>query len=462
MKVLIVDMTHGGVKLSLEFAKNPKNEVFAWDIYNTLEENEKRVLMEAGTELVSEDYIKETFFKENKSNEDDLGCNTDLKVVAPVHCNQPFPVSMTHHQAVAYLLENRIKVPIIEITGVKGKTTTAAILKEIYRDLNLLVLSSLGVDIINDGKEEKLLKNISITPASIITAWEFVERRYNVDICIFETSLGGTGMADVGVLTNLAEDYSLAGGMRSASQAKSQIFASKMVVCDYQAYHSSYSDIYSLPDKINTFSVDKNSNLRAYDTEYSLHNTKFLAKADNLLTVDGLSLSTDFEVSTFAPAQHHIENALSAICAALTMGADVDIIVNGLKNFKGLPGRTSVENQGESKIIQEINPGINVTAVQRAVEMIKDYTKPALVLGGSYGVTCEEIDEKSLSAFLNTIRRNVPIILTGELGKSIQSRLNSNTAHYDEIKQAVEAARKNGARNILLVYRSNFKDLKRR
>ena len=113
---------------------------------------------------------------------------------------------MTHHEAVGFLLKDRINVPIIEITGVKGKTSTLAMLKQIYYDQNPLILSSVGVEIVDNGQDTILQKDISITPASIITAWRLAEDFYkekkpskhdvntNVGICLFESSLGGTGM----------------------------------------------------------------------------------------------------------------------------------------------------------------------------------------------------------------------------------------------------------------------------
>ncbi len=61
-------------------------------------------------------------------------------------------------------------------------------------------------------------------------------------------------------------------------------------------------------------------------------------------------------------------------------------------------------------MIEEINPGINVTAVKKAVNMIKEYENPALVLGGSYGVTCEEIDEEALSDFLKGLDNEILVI----------------------------------------------------
>jgi coenzyme F430 synthetase len=501
MKILVVDMTHGGIILASEFSKKQNCEVFAWDIYHTLSDEDKSILKARQIKLVNES------FYENFANEKLLRSREkhELMIVAPVHCNLPYPVDMTHHEAVGYLMKNHIDVPVIEITGVKGKTTTAAMLKEIYLDHNPLILSSLGVAVVVGGEEFILQKNISITPASIIKAWNLAEKFFkdhksfkeeqidHVGICIFESSLGGTGLADVGVITNIAEDYPIAQGNSHASQAKTQMFASAMVICDYNSYKSIYSrnPTYKsllLGKKINTYSIDGKSRVKTSNVVYGLDKTTFRVEVNDLQTLDGYCINTSFNVSTFAPAEYHLENTLSAITSALTMGTPIESITQGLQNFRGLPGRTSLRNNIPDKnfsynampsksllnsnklsskrqgitIIEEINPGINVTAIKKAVTMIKDYEKPAMVLGGSYGVTCEEINEESLLQFLSTLDNDFIMVLTGDLGRSLSDKMRIESLYHDQISQAVNLAVNKGARNILLVYRSNFADLNKR
>ena len=53
--------------------------------------------------------------------------------------------------------------------------------------------------------------------------------------------------------------------------------------------------------------------------------------------------------------------------------------------------------------------------------LYKDYL---LIIGGDYGITCEEIDENSLSTYLNTL--NHDIILTGDVGKSLSKKIDIN------------------------------------
>ncbi len=498
MKFLVVDMTHGGTVIASELSKKKDFDVFAWDIYHTLKDEEIKTLETCGVKLVSDS------FYENNYQKLSLPQNDRIITVAPVHCNLPQPADMSHHQAVAFILKDRIKVPIMEITGVKGKTSTVAMLKEIYRDQNPLILSSLGVELVDNGQDIILQKDISITPASIITAFKLAEKYYNnkkpskqevnrnIGICIFECSLGGTGMADVGVITNIAEDYSISNGNSSASKAKSQMFRSKIVVCDRDSYHGIYSEnknynSFFADKKINTYSVREKSNLISLDIDYDPYETTFQVKATGLETVEDKIVENLFKIKTFAPAEHHLENALSAIAASLSMGTNPDNIVKGLENFRGLPGRTSFRNiparnpsnnttnnqssvnLGKSSIkhetvnlIEEINPGINVTTIKKSVAMINEYENPALVIGGSYGVTCEEIDEETLLEFLDQVIDDILIIFTGELGKSLWGKMGQKSIYRNQIEQAINLAIDKGSSNILIVYRSNFADLSRR
>lgn len=443
-KILVVDMTHGGVLIASKLAEKYDDEVWAWDIYHTLNSDDKSHLKDKNVELVDDDFLEN---------------NEDFMVVAPVHCPLDVPVHMTHHQAVCMLLEDEINVPVIEITGVKGKTSTVAILKEIYRQQNPLILSSLGVEAVENDKTTFLLKDISITPASILNTWEIASKYFKPGICIFETSLGGTGLADVGVLTNLVEDYSIAEGSKTASQAKKQIFRSSMVACQLEAFHSNY---FEFAQKTNTFSLSSEANINVSKVDFGIHETSLTVEVNGLKNLTGEVISTSFPVRTFAPGPYHIENVLSAVSAALTLGASEDAIINGLNNFKGLKGRTSLVESGQIRIVQEINPGINLTAVKKSVAMMREYGALVLILGGQYGVTCEEIDEKSLADFLEDMGNDITLILTDELGESLNGLINRKRIYKADLKDSVAAARQIGVKNILLIYRSHFANVEKR
>ena len=238
MNNLVIDMTHGGVKIATSLAKKGGN-VLAYDLYNTLTDIDTKTLNGYDIKLIQLEELKN--FK------------GDMNVIYPIHMPLSFNQIKSynpdlnykfksHHKIIQELLEcwgeDMLKV---EVTGVKGKTSAVFMLKEILIDENPLILSSLGALLYENKKEIVLKKNISITPANIKETIDLAykisnpiceiaqgsvesenKRKYNS--AIFESSLGVSGIGDVGLLLNIAENYPIAKGKSSASEAKKQVF----------------------------------------------------------------------------------------------------------------------------------------------------------------------------------------------------------------------------------------------
>ena len=295
-----------------------------WDIYQTATPEQKDVLHSEGIKLINiplneiQDLTEINDLKLFiRPKNPDFDINSDLKLISPVHCPLNIKPDFTHHKAIKLILKEfkesknndgqsekfsspnlsakDIKNLIIEVTGVKGKTSSMGMLKQIFAPYRPLILSSLGAEIFEDIGQKKesviIQKNISITPASIIETVKLAED-YDYGPCIFETSLGATGMADVGLLTNIVEDYSIAQNKSKASIAKEQIFQSNMVCCEYDAFFKYYSHFKdNLKNKINIFSFHglNNSNLYIKNIEYGLKSTFIEIKTHNLKTIHGKS-----------------------------------------------------------------------------------------------------------------------------------------------------------------------------
>ena len=471
MNAFLVDLTHGGVKISSELAKSGEYEnVFAYDLYGTLKEEDENFLKACGVRVLKDrDDFKEAIesystFLNNKKHESDgpnLNINKEFSektpnylekdlIINPIH--SPLNISnlldeasedlkldineknqfsnsfeiLSHHSATKLVLSSwsekakKENVDCIEITGVKGKTSVAYMLKEIMLEIekNTLLLSSLGAHLfINDHNRSEvedivLMKNISITPANIINTIQYAnninpkhshEDSLNYDAAIFENSLGVC--------------------------AKKQVFNCPMVVIEEETLKEHYpkeSEIFS--GRINTFSIyDSSSNVFAQSIDYNLNQSKIKVRYHDLKILGNeKSKNGEIIIKTFAPGRHHVLNALTALTVALTLGIDGEAIQKGLKNFNGIEGRTHLTKVGDSIIIEEINPGINTKAIESSIGMIRNIEDYHIIIGGRYGITCEEIDEDKLSDFLNSyIMENpdVDLILTDELGLSIKKKL---------------------------------------
>ena len=465
MNTLVIDLTHGGVKIAISLAKKGE-KVYCYDIYNTLKDIDKRMLDIYNVELIELDDLNEI--------------NGDLKVIYPIH----LPLSnediikynpdlnynfITHHQSIAEILANWGQdINKIEITGVKGKTSCAFMLKEILIDYNPLLLSSLGALVYENKKEIILQKNISITPAnikeSIDLAYKFAnpicggEKKNQIYNCaIFESSLGVTGIGDVGLLTNIIEDYPIAKNKSSASIAKRQIFNCNIVCCEKESLDKYYNTI--LHKKINSFSIDdKTANLYVSTVDYSLDETTIDIIYNDIKTKNGEAINGKITVKTFAPGSHHVLNVLGVIGTALSLNINENKIINGLKNYRGIPGRTNKKNIGNITVIEEINPGINTKAIEASINMLPDDSY-IISIGGDYGITCEEIDENAVAKLINNLDKD--IILTGEVGQNILNNVDKKTRFIANPNKVYDFAVENN-KNLLFIYRSDYKKLSKR
>ena len=472
MNHLVIDLTHGGVKIAISLAKKGKN-VLAYDLYNTLNKIDAKMLNIYYVELIQLNDLSE--FK------------GDMNVIYPIHMPLSFDeitvhnpelnyTFQTHHEAVFELLKDwGDDIPKVEVTGVKGKTSTVFMLKEMLIDENPLVLSSLGALLYEDGKEIVLKRNISITPANIK---ETIDLAYKIanpickiadgvvesenlrkyDSAIFESSLGASGIGDVGVLLNIAEDYPIAKGKSSASKAKQQVFRCGTVVCEKEAYDAYYSDVEH--DKVNTFSLnDKSSNLYLENVEYSLDETAMDIAFKDVKTINDNSISGKITLKAFAPGKHNVSNVLGAVLTALSLEIPQEKIIGGIENYKGIPGRTNRKQIGNSVIIEEINPGINTKAIEESINMISRLDDYIVAIGGDYGITCEEIDEDKVSEFLDSL--DIEIILTGDVGLSISEKMSKDCPVIKDYNKVYDIAIENN-KNLLFIYRSDYRKLSQR
>ncbi|RBQ24105.1 UDP-N-acetylmuramoyl-tripeptide--D-alanyl-D-alanine ligase [Candidatus Methanobinarius endosymbioticus] len=541
MDTLVVDLTHGGVKIAIELKKmNIFENIYVHDLYETLKKEDKNLLSSYNINILYNtenlmDYINKLETKLETKLENELGnelknksksdkllnskkiSNLDLLIINPVH--SPFSIDtylksnfdelsineITHHKAVKLILDQwkkslkKKQILIIEVTGVKGKTSVVAMLKEILISENPLTLTSLGVCLYNNDKFFILKENISITPASILETINLAKKINNSDCVkvendfslddlgfeinygsvIFESSLGVTGLGDVGVLTNIAENYPIAKNSSNASNAKKQVFDCDIVVLEKETLDKYYFDylnnneynksINSKLTKINTFSFsDDSANVLVNNVSYNLNKTKIDINYKNIQTIYGNDISGSLSFETFAPGKHHMMNVLCALTTSLSLEIDKKLIISGLNNFKGIKGRTSLKFQKNSIIIEEINPGINTKAIESSLEMLNDSDDYIVILGGKYGITCEEIDEDKVASFLdnylneiNKSNKQFDIILTDDLGYRIKKKMN-NAINY--IKDPIEAKKKaiDNNRNILFIYRSNYSQVNKR
>jgi hypothetical protein len=141
-------------------------------------------------------------------------------VVAPVHLDPAHPLVagaedrlVSHHEAVGRCLADRRPRLLVEVTGARGKTTTAFAIAETLEGPGVLHTSAGTFRY--PGR--RLLWRRSITPAQVLPAARAAAALDGW--CVAEESLGVTGAGDLAVLTS-GDDYPCAAGARSALACK--------------------------------------------------------------------------------------------------------------------------------------------------------------------------------------------------------------------------------------------------
>ncbi|MBE6493132.1 MAG: coenzyme F430 synthase [Methanosphaera stadtmanae] len=436
--IIISDANHGGLTLLHEYSKYTNNNLFFYDVYNKLTNEEKKdINKKYNVTFLSLDYIKENRDK--------------FTIISPIHMKPVFESDYTHHEFTSYLInKHRTRYnwnfKIIEVTGVKGKTTTVSMIKDVLKNKNLLVLNSNNLSYISNGKTKTLIKHLSITPASIITALNKANNEKildKIDYCIFEVSLGVTPNADIGILTNILENYSIADKTKNAHIAKKTVFQSKKIICDKIAYDTYYSDVKK--DIITISLNDQKADVYLEKIQYNLEKTRF--------TVNYYGNKLNF--SCFGLSDFYINNLMFAITVGLLIN-DSNETSHNLKNIKPINGRGSYKYKSNKLIIEDINPGLNTTAIKECISNIKRYSNNyILIIGGDYGITCEEIDEKILIEFIKTL--NEDIIFSGAVGHNLYKQVdNKNYEYIHDINKALNYCLNKNVEIIEILYRSEY------
>ena len=329
MRVLVLDTIHGGADLAaaLRDAGHEADEV---DIYRG----------RAGIPV-----------------EEALARTYDL-VTAPVHLDPDHPLLrrhgpvVSHHEMVQRVLGDRLPHPFVEITGARGKTTTAHALAALLPGPGILHTST-GT---YRYPEQEVLWKKSITPASLIPAVREAERLGGW--LVAEESLGVTGAGDVAVLTS-PEDYPVAAGKKSAIAEKCRLLSRARTVV--------------LPDGIDLTGGVRAGNLVSFEGEVCRY--------------AGSGVAGRFTNPLSTLAGYRTPLALAAATACI-LGIDPA----PLAEFAALPGRMAARREGEILILDNANSGTNRATTVEAARYARELSGSGaltLVIGEEARAVCE-------------------------------------------------------------------------
>lgn len=489
-KIAVLDLTHGGIPIAKKLAALG-NDVTGVDVYGTVDPG---LLLE----IEKSHGIRNSRVPLHTAEFDFL--------VAPVHLDTAYPMLakareqgkpvFSHHEIVGKILKTDPRlsgIKTVEITGVKAKTSTASLLADMLsRKFEVVLHTSRGLEAWKGGVPSVLRKGLSITPGSILTAVDAVFKSgIRPDFFIFEISIGGTGNADMGVLTTLLPDYGIANNTALASEAKLQLIRNakpgSIILLNSRAEKAlkiakespvrifTFKDPFNTedivnkelleegdktPNKISDFTLDtccsnelplesSGSSGSSESSGSSCSSTcvlQFMYRGDLIFSA---SLLSGYDISAYKTA------FTAASGAALKLGIEPDIIVSVLEGFRGLSGRMQERELNGVVLIDNSNSGMDIFSSEKAFEYAllkkKDERKSdiILVLGEEASQVCEGLPPAPVQGFVEKFGKKCKqIILVGERMKAVTAR---NIIYADSLPEGIARASELAGKNDIIL-----------
>lgn len=305
-------------------------------------------------------------------------------MIAPVHLDPSYPLlrqlripCISHHDAARWILGDDLPSPMIEITGARGKTTSAHALAHLMKGPGILHAS--------DGTARypgrEVLWKESITPASIIPATR--QARISGGWLIAEISLGFCGSGDLGILTS-GEDYMFAGGKRNALQEK----------------------------------IRSAQRMPRLVTAPGVTVPGPSVKAAEAVSVDGETCrySRDGIRGSFSNPLLLLDAYKTPLMLAATAGMVLGHDPSGLAEFTALEGRMKVTESAGALIVDNSNSGTNLETTCAAAVYLqgpKHGVTTTLVIGQEKKSVCEGFPAEEVFAAVSRIAPDI-LILVGD------------------------------------------------
>lgn len=361
-------------------------------------------------------------------------------VVAPVHLSPGNPALdrarrlkkrvITHHQAVGEVVGPSLnpKITVFEVTGTHSKTSTALLLSKMLSGRKRVVShTTRGIEIWQNGEPRVLQTGLSIAPANVIPAVEAADAQ-EAEALVTEVSLGGTGIADCGILTSFSGDYRIAAGTKWASTAKLQMV--------------------SLAKENSRLIANTDSGLSA---DISFGARGLVQAEEHRLLFGGDSVALD--LGEDLDFQGYKTAIAGAAAAALAAGLGKGQIASALDGFDGFSGRMKVTRQGDLTILDSSNSGLKVRDVNLALDRAAGAAAArgglALVVGEEAETVCEGMNVPELVALLLERREEIDLlVLVGERLAPFAAGLGAGTAR--NLEDGIEQVKAGGQKMRLL------------
>ena len=411
-KFIVLDINHGGDYLA-SILKDRGYEVIVYDIYQTRGEkrqdiNKKNIQV---IDSVERDYM-------------------DYTIVHPVHCPDNFLSSfpgnkkLTHHELVKFLFNGK---NVIEITGSKGKTTTAHILAYLLSfDDEIILNSSMGFETFLKGKARILDKNNSISAgytAKILSEHKMPQ--------VLEESLGICGVGNISILTSTNPVYKIKGGNSNSLEAKKQLFKlseGKIIIDGKDKIANDLADEYE--KEVIRIWEDVGIELPDYlEIGKDIHSKIYF---------NDLELKSKFNGNYLLAG--YVNPMLFSIMALKILNKDLGKMSEHLTMFNGVANRLSVVKENDYTKIIDKSGGFSADSLRYLLSLLKMnydmfYKNINLLIDLSNVSHCQKIDICTLDSVI------------GEFGNLIDSAFllgNHDFERFKYLKNSTELNMKKG------------------
>ncbi|WP_227767105.1 UDP-N-acetylmuramoyl-L-alanine--D-glutamate ligase [Zhaonella formicivorans] len=280
------------------------------------------------------------------------------------------------------------KGSIVAITGTNGKTTTTALIGQMFKDAGKKVVVGGNIGL-------PLIQEVQYTTEEHVLV---------VEVSSFQLEWVEGFHPKVAVITNITPDHlDRHGSMANYAQVKSRIF-SRQTKEDYTVLNYDDPILREMgsicPGRVIFFS-----------REHNLEQGIVSQKGKILVKTGGQILEICREDELKIPGAHNLENALAAVAAGRAMGLTAENLRNTLCTFPGVAHR--LEKVAEIKGVTYINDskGTNPDASIKALEA---FSQPlVLIAGGS-------TKGSDFSAFARKIKERVKhLVVLGQTAEDI-------------------------------------------
>ena len=379
MRVLILDMVHGGDLLAIRHLSEG-DDVTCVDVYGICPEARKEELR--SMEIRVTDKVPEGSY--------------DMTVM-PTHCTRAFLGGadpgriVSFSQDVCRFIEDRRFR--IEVTGVKGKTSTCYLIAKMLSDSGKKVLlhTSRGEGPYT-AEGHMIDRKVSIAPPYIMTL-----EAGDYDAVVCEVSLGGSGKADIACITNLVEDYGIAKNTLKASDAKKDILTDggiNIVSESEEGFWSAYGKkLTTYGRRVTRLSEPKLGEGLRVDVDYD---------GTGEVVLDGSYVSTEY-----------LEAMDLALEVCHRMGIPRESVVRSLETFRGVPGRGEILKEDGRTVIRERNPGISHLSIGRTLKCLKEMDalgSAMIILDPVSKKVCDKMDTDEIRKVVDSY--GVPMVVT--------------------------------------------------